>query len=416
MTMSDTLILRYPTDDADTECVYLRVDHAAAPLAPPSAGPLSEAAEAAVGCRVIWIVPGDLVSLSRPVLPPKSGKRLPTLVPFALEDQLAADVDALHFAIGPQADDGAVETAIIDREVLSAALTTLQSHGLKLTAAYGTIQVTPAIPATTVLLIDGGKINVREPDGAAYCADLIPGLSTRECLALAESEERPCIVYTTSTSFTTLEAPHSPDDGLPAGGHYVGGGPQFLEYGPLQKYAEVALRNPPVNLLQGPYAPTSDAAAGWARWRVPVYVLLAVVFVNVVASSVDWYRAHRESVRLDSELHAAYAQALPGVDPGRLPAPRLVVEGRMRRVAQAGRGGLIAALDALGAAMVATPGATVKSVNFHDGAVEAVISAADLASLNQVQQSIGAAARLASVSTPDPQHAEGRLEIAGGNP
>jgi hypothetical protein len=66
--------------------------------------------------------------------------------------------------------------------------------------------------------------------------------------------------------------------------------------------------------------------------------------------------------------------------------------------------------------VVATPGATVKSVNYHDGAIEAVITAGDLASLNQVQQTIGGAARLAGVSTPDPQHAEGRLEITGATP
>jgi len=414
--MSDTVILRYPLDDADTDCVWLRVDASAGCLAPAQRSSLAAAAEAAGDTRVVWIVPGDLVSLSRPVLPPKSGKRIPTLVPFALEDQLAAELDTLHFATGSQAEDGAVDTAIIDREVLTRHRAALLGHGLKVVAAYGTIQVTPVIPSTTVLLVEGPKINVREATGAAYCADLIPGLTTRECLALAESDERPCVLYTTSESFYTLEAPQSPDDGLPAGGHYVGGGPQFLEYGPLQKYAEVALRDPPVNLLQGAFAPSGDAAAGWARWRAPIWVLVAFVAVNVIASGVDLYRAHRAEVQLDAELHAAYAQAMPGVDPARLPAPRMAVEARVRRVGSAGQGGLIGALDALGAAVVATPGATVKSVNYHDGAIEAVITAGDLASLNQVQQTIGGAARLAGVSTPDPQHAEGRLEITGATP
>ena len=413
--MSDTVILRYPLDDADTECAWLRVDASAACLAPAERGTLEAAAAAAGDARVVWILPGDLVSLSRPVLPPKSGKRVATLVPFALEDQLAAELDTLHFATGTQADDGSVDTAIIDREVLATHRATLERHGFTVAAAYGTIQVTRAIPATTVLLVEGRKINVREATGAAYCADLIPGLTTRECLALAETDERPCVLYTTAESFAH-EAPHSAEEGLPAGGHYVGGGPQFLEYGPLQKYAEVALRTPPVNLLQGAFAPTHDAAAGWARWRAPLLVALAFVAVNLLASGVDLYRSHRSEVQLDAELHAAYAQAMPGVDPARLPAPRLAVEARVRRVGSAGQGGLIGALDALGAAIVATPSATVKSVNYHDGAVEAVITAGDLASLNQVQQAIGGAARLAGVSTPDPQHAEGRLEITGATP
>ena len=82
----------------------------------------------------------------------------------------------------------------------------------------------------------------------------------------------------------------------------------------------------------------------------------------------------------------------------------------------AGHDGLIGALEALGSAVVATPGATVKSIQYHDGAMEAIITAADLATLNQLQQAVGPAARLAGVSTPDAQHAEGRLEINGGAP
>ena len=414
--MSDTFLLRYPIDDTDAECAWLRVDATAAAHGPAGRGAFADAAVAAAGARVIWILPGDVVALAQPQLPPKSGKRLATLVPFALEDQLAADFDTLHFATGRQAEDGTVETALIDRATLEVGLATLTAHALAPVAAYGALQVTPCIPATTVLLIEGMRIHVRAADGAAYCTDLIPGRSTRQCLSLELTEQGPCVLYTTSASFYAREGVASPDDALPEGCVYVGGGPQLLEFGPLQKYAEVALRQPPVNLLQGSYTPSGQAAAGWARWRVAAFVLLACVLLNVLASGVDLVLAHRQSARLDTALHAAYAQALPAADPARMPAPRLVVEARVRRLMGAGHDGLIGALEALGSAVVATPGATVKSIQSHDGAMEAIITAADLATLNQLQQAVGPAARLAGVSTPDAQHAEGRLEINGGAP
>jgi len=244
----------------------------------------------------------------------------------------------------------------------------------------------------------------------------LAGLPVRESLTLSESDPKACLVYTTESSYLTRKAQLPDDDGLPEGAHYVGGQPVFLQYGPVQKYAEVALRDHPVSLLQGPFAPVSTGAAHWARWRVPVFLLLGCVLLNVIVSSVDLIRAHRIEATLDPQLHAAYAQALPGMDPARVPAPRLLVESRVRRIAGAGQGGLIGALDSLGVAVIATPGITVKSINYHDGSLEAVLSAGDLASLNQVQQTVGPASRLAGVSTPDAQHAEGRLEITGTSP
>ena len=52
------------------------------------------------GRKTIVLVPGTDVLLAEPVLPLKSGAKLAQVVPFALEEQLAADVEDLHFAVG----------------------------------------------------------------------------------------------------------------------------------------------------------------------------------------------------------------------------------------------------------------------------------------------------------------------------
>jgi general secretion pathway protein L len=414
--MSDTLILRYPLAHADAQCAWLRVDSQAAAHAPVAYGSLHDAAVAAEGARVVLVLSGHEVSLIRAELPPKSAKRLATLVPYALEDQLAAEIETLHFAIGTQDDVGIVETAVVDRETLTERLAALAEHGLSPVAAYGSTQLTPVIPATTTLLVEDHWLNVRTPAGVAYSIDLLPDRPTRMTLALNEGEPSACVLYTDASTYAARRLALPQDDGLPAGGQFVGGGPQLLEFGPLQKYAEIALHEHPINLLQGAYAPLGSAAAGWARWRTAVFVLLGCVLVNVLISSVDIVRAHRTEARLDSELHAAYAQALPGIDPARLPAPRLVVESRMHRLMSVGQEGFIGTLDRLGSALASTSGVTVKSINYHDGSLEAVLAAGDLASLNRFQQAVGADAQLAGVSTPDEQHATGRLEIRGGNP
>src|SRR5688500_4938727 len=63
-------------------------------------GPLELASAAAAGRKVVVLVPGTDALLAEPVLPVKSGAKLAQVVPFALEEHLAADVEHLHFAVG----------------------------------------------------------------------------------------------------------------------------------------------------------------------------------------------------------------------------------------------------------------------------------------------------------------------------
>ena len=51
------------------------------------------------------LVPGTDVLLAEPELPAKAGAKLQQIVPYALEEQLAEDIDDLHFAIGKRAGD-----------------------------------------------------------------------------------------------------------------------------------------------------------------------------------------------------------------------------------------------------------------------------------------------------------------------
>ena len=284
-------------------------------------------------------------------------------------------------------------------------------------AAYGALQLVPVNPSSNTLLYETStSLLLRQPDGTAALIDAPLDRPVCSILTLRPQDATACTVYSSSSIHTARQSALPTDTGLPAGAEYFGGAAQLLEHGALQKYAEVAVREPPLNLLQGAFTPTHSSAAGWARWRVAAYLGIACAVLSCVISGVDLVRAHRLEVRLDADLHAAYAQAMPGTDVSRLPAPRLVVESRVRRLMSAGHDGLIGALDSLGVAVSTTPGVTVKSINYHDGSMEALLAAADLAALNQIQQDVGPQSRLAGVTTPDPQHAEGRLEISGLSP
>jgi len=102
--MAETLLLRLP-HDPDQAPTWLIVDGRGAAVGPPQSGPLNLAAARTSGRRVWVLVPGADVLLAEPELPAKTGTKLAQLVPYALEEHLADDIDDLQFAIGKSVGD-----------------------------------------------------------------------------------------------------------------------------------------------------------------------------------------------------------------------------------------------------------------------------------------------------------------------
>ena len=60
---------------------------------------------------------GDVVTLDAE-LPARAGAKLLQAVPYALEEQVADDIDDLHFAIGARAADGRTPVCIVARSLM----------------------------------------------------------------------------------------------------------------------------------------------------------------------------------------------------------------------------------------------------------------------------------------------------------
>ena len=90
--MADWLLLRPPHAGAEL-ATWLVVDAHGAPISPPQSGPLALAAARVPGRRVCVLVGGADVLLAQPEVPIKAGAKLQQLVPYALEEQLAEDIE-----------------------------------------------------------------------------------------------------------------------------------------------------------------------------------------------------------------------------------------------------------------------------------------------------------------------------------
>src|SRR5262245_46798372 len=190
--MSEVLVIRLTgAPDAQTQVVpaeWLSGDATGARRGNVEAGPLASAAPHAAGRRVLGIVPGTDILLAEPVLPAKSGAKLAQIVPFALEEQLATDVDDLHFAVGKREARPGTPVAVVARDKMDAWQRAFQTAQLPIDGLFAETAALPITPNAVTLLVDSGRVYVRRPDLPGAVLEVEPLIEALQ-LALASGEE-----------------------------------------------------------------------------------------------------------------------------------------------------------------------------------------------------------------------------------
>lgn len=412
--MADWLLIRLPRN-AEQPATWLTVDPRGNPSGPPQSGPLSLAAPRAVGRRVCVLVPGTDVLLTEPEVPMKAGTKLQQVVPFALEEQLADDIDDLHFAMGKRvADSSRMPVAVITRALMDEWLTSLRSQGLEPESLYTESDLLPQNPGQAVALMEEDVIIVRPPVGSPVT---LPVEALGEALEIAlqgAAEQgatggRGLILYTGAAEWhqqsTKIEALRERFDGIKI---------QLLSAGPLALFGQQLPTATPINLLQGSYAPAKASTVGWQAWKVAAILLACLIGLHLVGKTAELSALKRSEKTLDTSIGDTYRLAMPG-QPKPLD-PRRQMEMRLAAAQNGGgQGGLLPALQALVDSRTVAPGTSVKALSFRQGVVDMKLSAKDATTLDRLSQSLksrGWNAELTSGNTT-PGGYEGRMQMSG---
>jgi general secretion pathway protein L len=412
--MADWLLIRLPRTP-EQPATWLTVDPRGNPSGPPQSGPLSLAAPRAVGRRICVLVPGTDVLLTEPEVPMKAGTKLHQVVPFALEEQLADDIDDLHFAIGKRAADSSrTPVAVIRRSLMDDWLTALKSNGLEPESMYTESDLLPNNPGQAIALMEEDVVVVRPPSGSPVT---LPVEALGEALEIAQQGTgeqaatggRGLILYTGAAEWhqhsAKIEALRERFDGIKI---------QLLSAGPLALFGQQLPTAAPINLLQGNYAPTKANTVGWQSWKVAAILLACLIGLHVAGKAAELTALKRSEHTLDVSIGDTFRLAMPGeTNPTNA---RQRMETRFAAAQNGGGpGGLLPALQALVDARAAAPGAKLKALSFRQGTVDMKVSAKDATSLDHLTQSLKSAgwqAELTSGNTTGSDY-EGRIQLRG---
>jgi len=169
----------------------------------------------------------------------------------------------------------------------------------------------------------------------------------------------------------------------------------------------------PINLLQGPYAPTTARTVGWKSWRVAAILLASLVGLHVVGKAAELIALKRSERSVDTSIGETFRLAMPG-ESSTLDARRRMEQRLAAAQSGGGPGGLLPALQALVQARTVAPGATLQALSLRQGTIDMKISANDASSLDHMSQSLranGWQADLTSGNTTSAGRYEGRIQI-----
>lgn len=415
--MSESLVIRLDPGTAGT-AQWVAVDATGAVVGAPGAGALADATAAATGRAVVVLVPSRDVLRTRAEVPLKSGAKLLQALPFALEEQLAEDIEDMHFAAGARGADGRLDIAAVRRDTLAGWLAALEAAGLTPQRLCSEADAVAPMPNTATLTVQDDAAVLVEPDGTstAMDADAVEGvlalwLARRAAGAdAAEAGPLHLVVYGAPGALAPLEPvweelrPRVETLDV-----------RVLAEGPLPRLAAQVVTAPGVNLLQGAYARRSGAGAWWPAWRAAAALLAAFALLATGTALLELRALRAQVAALDATIDQAFHYVFPEAGP--IQDARAQLSSQLQLLGGQGGGASHEFLDALrvvAQAVSANGGARVEAVSYRTGTMELRLRAPNVEALDRIQQVVsqsgGLQAQIQSANAAG-NEVVGRLQI-----
>ncbi len=319
--------------------------------------------------QVVGVVPGGSVTIREIELPARTRRQAEAAAPYALEETLATDVEALHFAVLDWKRGGSTTVAVVERQTMDAWRDALADLAPDKLIPEQLLVPLHAQTDYTLARLDDGTVFVRGRENA--------------CLSLDEGA--------VELWWQEIENPHASvavNDGQLARRLVELGGTLVHEWDIGRDFqAWINADGPPQvvgNLLQGDYIGTERNVSP-AGFRVAAALLAAALLIRLGADGFEYFALSAQDRELGEQIQSTFRDTFPDVT--RIVNPRAQMEQKLRelKTGSAGAGDFQLLLQAVAKA-VPPSRATLEEITFRDNSMIVTCTTTDFAGLDRLKE------------------------------
>lgn len=374
--------------------------------------------------RLIGLIPGDEALFCAADIPARQERYIHQALPFAVEEQLAQDIESMHLALGGRGDGG-FRVAAIDHRRMALWKTLYEDwEHARLEAVYADASLLPVNEHDWAICLDGSTALLASRRGEWLRMQVNNLAIFADTLAMPSEDEVVAEVRVTVFGTEGDLDQHQPLLTELSGSSRLSVNRQALELTPLELLAHAHHHHycQPINLCQGSYSVSREGGGAWRPWRPAIAVAgLWLVLQLGVEIGLGIYHQNRAE-QLNAEAMSLYRQAFPEDTRTHAGNVRNVLLGQLRVARQQGPQADFLALMKQTAQQYSTlsgnQAVEFNSINYSQARGELVVDlrADDYSKLSALRTALtreGLDANIGSVVN-EPAGARGRLTISGG--
>jgi len=296
--------------------------------------------------RITVLIPSTDILLTQVKLPKTTAAQRYQAVPFALENQLGEDIDALHFALGTP-HNSHYPVAVIKRQLMRRWSDALAAQQLKPHSFIPDVLCLPVQPNRWTLAIEPHICLLRT---AAACGYTLDKENIVDFFALQTSLPEKILVLNATDTKINLKKIDTPIETVTE---------------PLSLlHSALTIKTPAINLLQGKFAKKPNKQTQ-QRWRTPIKLAIGLVIIYLLTNLAGWLTMRWRYTQLTNRINAIYRQNFPNATA--ILEPKLRLQRKLAQYHQLQHGSsFLHGLAIIGKILAHHSQIKINSLNFSD--------------------------------------------------
>ena len=386
--MQETIIIYLQSDllevlepDESHIVKWIKLDDDGIPTTRGAEALLEQVSNVTQNAHVIVLLPLQQMLLTKVNTRARKRKHLQKAIPFALEDELADDVENLHFSLGQRYGENDYPVAVIEKNALDQILEILANNEIYPDLLTADVFGLPFREDTWTILIEDERALVRTSRFQGFTIDLhnLQQVLTSS-LRLAEDIPTELNVYRCDTKSSGVKKFNYPIN------------TNELDDCPPGLFADGLDENEAINLLQGGYQKKDKKHRQFAPWKAAAALFAVFIALSLVSVLLEHRRLNKQEKRLNAHIVQLTKQTFPdlqNVTPGKA---RNIMESRLKNFvdtsSSSSHAGFMELLALSGESMRQAGKVDINAMTYNDGKLNLSVNSSDVQILDQVKQTL----------------------------